>query len=194
MHTPKLILDCYTKLGSWRWIILSHGTSSRTHSAHVSSPSKQKLVIRFGDPEHGLLSVDVQAGVHAWHAPAVSDVLGDSLLMLAEAGLALLEGRTEAEVTWFLEPSEVLWRWTKIDDLVEFSILEPSYNVFNKQCQNVFTMVGTVEDLFFPVWRALRSLESNAYWTSDLRQQSHIWSNPFPHQATQQLGEKLKGR
>ncbi len=151
MLTLKSILDCYTKLGSWRWIMLSHDTSSRTHSAHMSSPSKQKLVIRFGDPENGWLSVDVQAGVHSWHDLAVSDVLGDSLLMLAEAGLALLEGRTEAEVTWFLEPSEVLWRWTKIDDWVKFSILEQSYNVFNKQCHNVFSMVGTVEDLFFPV-------------------------------------------
>lgn len=127
------------------------------------------------------MSVEVQAGSQSWYESSVSDVPADSLLMLAQAGLNLFEGRPDAETTWFLEPDEVLWRWKRVDDSVQFSILAGN--------EEVVGTAGTVQQLLFPVWRALRSLECNDCWNSDAFAEGELWSHAFPNQETALLGQ-----
>lgn len=150
----------------------------------MNSAKAGKLTIQFGPPEHGWMRVEVQAGEQSWLEDGVSDVPADSLLMLAEACLKLIEGTPQVQVTWFLEPAEVHWRWTKAHDRIEFAIVESS--------KEHLRMTGSVEDLCFPAWRALRALESNPCWALPTDPATLVWSHPFPHKETQQLGEKLK--
>lgn len=81
-------------------------------------------------------------------------------------------------------PDKQHWRWTQTQEQLEFVILGGT--------QERLRILGTIQDLCFPVWRALRALQSYPCWDQSPEKANYAWSNPFPHKETKQLGEKLR--
>lgn len=151
----------------------------------MTTAQGEKLKVGFGPPEDGWMSVYVQAGEQSWIEDGVSDVPADSLLMLAQACLSLINGSREAETTWFLEPAQAQWRWTKTQGRrLDFTIIAGG--------EERLRVSGSVQDLCFPVWRALRALQSQPGWAVPPEAASLAWSHPFPHKEAKQLSEALK--
>jgi hypothetical protein len=143
-----------------------------------------KLVLSFGTPEHGWLSVKLRCGETEW-ALDVSDVPGDSLAMLASSVFQVVEeDATEATVTWFLEPEEETWTFRRAGDV--FSLDART----RKTGKNPIRIAqGSCEEICTPIWRALRRLQVDPAWSS-----SDSWSQPFPTREVEALGVALGRR
>lgn len=140
------------------------------------------LSLRFGSPSHGWLQVEMGDGRTSVTHDA-SDVPGDSLSMLATAGLDLLSGTNQALVEWFLEPDEASWEFHRDGDLVQVRVKE------SRKEAKVLT-AGTVRDSALVIWRALRRLQFDPVWTAyDL---DRVWSHPFPAAVVARLETALR--
>lgn len=115
--------------------------------------------LRFGTPQHGWLELTLGAAAGE-HRQVVSDVPIDSLAMLAQAALALLDGRGAA-VEWSLEPEYEVWTFTCSGDQ---ATLEAAG----------FVLAGSRRDLATMAWRGLADLQ--ARWPND----NEHWSHDFP--------------
>jgi hypothetical protein len=137
--------------------------------------------LRFGTPVHGWLDVEL-SGPERDSVICASDVPGDSLSMLACAACALVEGHPAGTVTWFLEPTELTWTLRLVGD--EIRVMESIDGVNSKTIA-----AGSPADVALTIWRALRRLEADPAWARV--DSERVWSHPFPHEETAQLGYKL---
>jgi hypothetical protein len=138
------------------------------------------ISLRFGSPAHGWLEATI-TGPEGESTVDASDVPGDSLRMLADAASALLEGR-DGEVTWFLEPAEVRWRFAVEGAVVRISVLE------ERRAQRIVGRRSATE-VALAIWRGLRRLETDPAWRE--AGDGRVWSHAFPHRAVTMLGERL---
>lgn len=144
----------------------------------------RQIELRFGTPAHGWLDVEL-SGAEGRSVISASDVPGDSLLMLTCAACALMDGYPPGEVTWFLEPTELTWTFRLIRE--EIRVMESIDGVnFRK------IAVATAGEIALTIWRALRRLEADPAWACP--DSGRVWSHPFPHKETAQLGDKLGRR
>lgn len=139
------------------------------------------IELRFGTPVHGWLDVEL-SGPGGRAFVDASDVPGDSLSMLACAVCAVVDGYPEGKVTWFLEPAEAIWIFRRVGDEIRVLV-----SMDGRDLEEI--AAGKVEEIGLAVWRALRRLEVDPAWTD--ADQDRVWSHPFPHKDTAQLGQKL---
>ena len=137
-------------------------------------------LLTFGTPDEGWLAVTF-TGADFVHALDVSDVPGDSLRELAVAALRIVNG-DGAEVTWFLEPAEVTWRFVVTEGVAVLSAWTQSDDVLE-------LVRGAPEQLARIVWEAMARLASDPAW-GDIAS-GHVWSNPFPSAEVAELGARL---
>lgn len=138
------------------------------------------LSLSFGVPQHGWLVVRLACETRVRELE-VSDVPGDSLLMLATALLDLLEGRaTEAEVTWFLEPLEESWHFRRDGETFSLHVREAG----SRQEPRRFAR-GTLAEVIAPMCRALRRLATEEEWSLET-----AWSQAFPAAEVAILAER----
>jgi hypothetical protein len=135
------------------------------------------ISLRFGTPAHGWLEASI-SGPEGESTVYASDVPGDSLRMLVEAALGLLDGR-DGEVVWFLEPAEERWCFTVDGAKVVLSIA-PERRPERTIARGLAAEIGVA------IWRAMRRLEVDPAW-----READIWSHPFPHRELAALGERL---
>ena len=148
-----------------------------------------QLKVRFGEPEHGWMSVSILANEVELLRIDASDIY-PSLHLLVDALSAMLDSRAEKTVDWTEEPNEIEMRFTRDSENIklEISSFLSSFRPLNSS-ESDFAFVGTYDEICLPFWRALRSLEGR-YLPEDLAQ---LWTEPFPHRKlallTQQLGK-----
>jgi hypothetical protein len=136
--------------------------------------------LRFGTPAHGWLEVTL-VGPDGESTLDASDVPICSLRMLADAVRGLLDGH-DGEVTWFLEPAEVRWRFTVEGGQVHVSVKEE-----RRPARTIGR--GTAVDIGLSMWHGLRQLEADPAWGA--ANPDEVWSTPFPHDEVAALGERL---
>jgi hypothetical protein len=154
-----------------------HGNAA---SASPCDAETGTFSLRFGTPEHGWLDVTL-VGPDGESTVNASDVPVCSLCMLADAVRGVLDGR-DGEVTWFLEPAEVRWRFTVEDGQVHVSVKED-----HRPARTIGR--GTAVDIGLSVWRGLRQLEADPAWGA--ANLDEVWSSPFPHDEVAAIGERL---
>jgi hypothetical protein len=141
----------------------------------------RSIELRFGTPVHGWLDVEL-SGSGGQSKLDASDVPGNSLSMLACVACALMDGYPPCPVTWLLEPVEEAWTFRLDGERIHVVVSTDGVN-FRK------IAAATAGEVALAIWRALRRLEADPAWSC--ADGERIWSRPFPHAETAQLGQKL---
>jgi hypothetical protein len=115
---------------------------------------QNKLIVRFGVPEHGWLPVYVKADDFELELD-VSDVPVNPLEELCSALTLVLQGAS-AEVSWHLEPDWYYFQFDHNDELITLTISEYSYNVPGRT--EIIRLTGSIALVVLPFYRALKSL------------------------------------
>jgi hypothetical protein len=114
-----------------------------------------------------------------------SDVPADSLQQLVYSALKLTEGwPSPVDVTWCLEPDEIVWRFSAVAGSTTLLIQQVHHGPFIEVTQ------ARTPDLLLVVWRALRRLEADPAWHDPNQEQ--VWSHPFPSKEVAALGARLR--
>ena len=146
-----------------------------------------QIKVRFGEPEHGWMSVSILADNSKLLRIDASDIY-PSLHLLVDALSAMLDSRAEKTVDWTEEPREIEMRFTRDFENIklEISSFPSSFRPLNPS-KAEFAFVGTYDEICLPFWRALRNLEGR-YLPEDLVQ---LWTEPFPYRELALLTEQL---
>ncbi len=140
--------------------------------------------VRFGPASNGWLPVGIETATE--HVSFVASYIPeDSLLTLIDALRGVLASDGAATVTWFPEPAEYAWIFTRSGPEACLTIRAfPDHGRTPDAGRTVLTVQADRQGLVRSVWRALRRLETQA----DFAQQ---WQRPFPHDALAQLSAAL---
>ena len=121
-----------------------------------------KLKCRFGVPEHGWLLVQVLAGDYTLEMD-VSDVPVNPIDQLIESLCRVLYGM-ESEVWWHLEPASYYFSFSRSGTTkYRCEITFAKGNKVSDPRRDVLTVVGNVNEVIFPFWRAIREFMTYEY-------------------------------
>lgn len=146
-----------------------------------------QLKIRFDEPEHGWMNVEIHADGAELMRISVSDVY-PSLHLLVDALLAMLDLRAEKSVDWMQEPAEFEMLFARRGEHIslEISSFSSSFRPIGERSTD-YVFSGSYEEICLPFWRALRNLEGR-YSPEEL---ANRWTEPFPHRELALLTERM---
>lgn len=121
---------------------------------------KSDLIIKFGNPEHGWLPVNIKYKeiTEEFHA---SDVPVDPLSLLTDSLFSAIHGRSK-EVWWHLEPAGYFMTISKSKSGYEL-LLEYSIDSTAQTKEFIFSFSGSLKEIILPIWRALSEFYSHNY-------------------------------
>ncbi len=145
------------------------------------------LQVRFDDPEHGWIGVEIydnQIEVLRFDA---SDIY-PSFHALVMALLTMRDARGEAIVDWMQEPAEVEMCFSTREEAVQLEISSfPGSARPLERGDAELVFAGTYDEICLPFWRALRHLEGR-YTPTELELR---WHSSFPHRELEMLTAQL---
>jgi hypothetical protein len=149
---------------------------------------KQKLKVRFDNPEHGWVGLTISQGEEPLTIVA-SYTPSDSFLDLTNALHNLLCYLVGGVVTWHEEPAETEIRFSISGEEVElevyfFSDRRRDYGRGERE----LVITGSYEEICLPFWRALRSLQGR-FSAEELDSR---WHRPFPWKEIDLLTAAIK--
>ncbi len=148
----------------------------------------EKLAVRFGEPSHGWLPVEVYAGIESFSFYA-SDIY-PSLGQLVSALHTLVDSAAERVVVWTSEPTEYAFRFDRSNS-GEISLLVREFSDYGRAAHTgtqVLSSTGNYPGICLPFWRAICSLQgrySAEEWNTR-------WTTPFPGVDLKKLTELLR--
>jgi hypothetical protein len=149
--------------------------------------SKAGFTALLEGPESGWLTVTLE-DPHKTYTFWPSHVPYDSVRLLASALLSVLE-RRDAVVPWNDEPTEHEFLFSVSQDRVDLTVVVLRRLQHGEVVREpVFNVSGTARDVVWPLWRALREVESKVTPDEYLRQ----WREPFPQAEVAELDRRLR--
>jgi hypothetical protein len=112
----------------------------------------------------------------------------DSISELANALLGTLDGYKRNIVHWNDEPVEHEFVFALSNSNVDFTVYRIREVIEGKVRDQVFSFSGSIYDVIWPFWKALREMESRLSKEEYERQ----WREPFPARETAELGKRIR--
>lgn len=145
----------------------------------------QRVRVQFGMVMAGWLPVTIHAAQQttvfvASYAP------DDSLQHLIDSLIVLLTADGTTCVTWYAEPTEYDFTFTRTNQAVHFTIIEFENTRRDRdRGQRLFDLDTATPILVHAFWRALRDVQTREAFEQQ-------WHRPFPHAAMEQLTSRLQ--
>jgi hypothetical protein len=137
--------------------------------------NSHRLRIDLDRPISGWLKVELSFGDQNYSF-IPSHVPYDSISELVKALLQTLDGYDNSIVRWNDEPLEHEFVFEPKGNQAEFRVLVITETANGKEREQVFTFLGSIYDLVWPFWKALRDMESRR----SKREYEKEWREPFP--------------
>ena len=148
----------------------------------------QKLTIHIDRPEHGWTSVDLSVGDQRYSFYP-SHVPHDSITDLVNALRSLLDGYDRVTVRWNDEPVEHEFVFEQKEGTVSLFVSIFLYDraVAGVVPEQVLRFSGSVKDVVWPFWKALRDMQSR-----QSREEYEKHWRTFPEREMTELTKRVK--
>jgi hypothetical protein len=115
-----------------------------------------KVKLRFGEPEHKWLPVHISIDDFLLEFEA-SSIMQNPVEQLIEALVLVTQG-VDAEVVWYLEPQEYIFKFNSEKEEIWLLIVEKTKGVIERE---VYRVVGDFQSIVLPCWRAIKASFAN---------------------------------
>jgi hypothetical protein len=146
-----------------------------------------RLRINLNRPTNGWLEVELMCGDQLYGF-VPSHVPYDSVGELANALLGTLDGYEKTIVHWNDEPVEHEFVFALSNNRLDFRVNKINETIQGKVMEQVFSFCGSIYDVTWPFWKALREMESRLSKEEYERQ----WREPFPSREMAELGNRIR--